>query len=196
MLRVGLTGGIGSGKSTIAGIFEVLGVPVYYADVAARNLMNTDEELKESIRRHFGGESYQNGVLNRAYLASIVFGNKEKLDLLNSLTHPATIHDANEWMKKQTSPYAIKEAALIFESGSAEFLDFVIGVSAPVAMRIKRTMKRDMQLREEVQKRMSRQLDEEMKMQLCDAVIMNDERRMVIPQVLKLHERLMINLAI
>jgi dephospho-CoA kinase len=196
MLRVGLTGGIGSGKSTIAGIFEVLGVPVYYADEAARNLMNTDEELKESIRRHFGAESYQNGVLNRSYLASVVFGNKEKLDLLNSLTHPATIRDANDWMKRQTAPYTIKEAALIFESGSAEFLDFVIGVSAPAAMRIKRTMKRDMQLREEVQKRMSRQLDEEMKMQLCDAVIINDEKQMVIPQVLLLHERLSANLAI
>lgn len=191
MLKVGLTGGIGSGKSTVAKIFNVLGVPVYYADDAAKRIMNTDEELKKSIIQHFGKESYINDQLNRPYIASIVFNNKEKLDLLNHLTHPATIRDANNWMYQQTFPYTIKEAALIFESGSSEHLDYVIGVFAPAALRIKRTMDRDHVSREEVLKRMSRQIDEDIKMKLCNAVVVNDEQKLVTTQVLELHHKLL-----
>jgi dephospho-CoA kinase len=191
MLRIGLTGGIGSGKSTVARIFEVLGAPVYYADDAARRLMQEDEQLKAGIIQHFGGESYSEGQLNRAHLASLVFNNKEKLALLNSLTHPATIRDANNWMLRQAFPYIIKEAALIFESGSAEYLDYVIGVYSPAPLRIRRTVERDGLSPEEVQKRMSRQIDEEMKMKLCDFVIRNDEQQLVIPQVISLHEKFM-----
>lgn len=190
MLRVGLTGGIGSGKSTVARIFEVLNIPVYYADEAARRLLNSDEALKDSIRHHFGEKSYLNGQLNSSYIASLVFADPRKLSLLNSLTHPATIRDANKWMERQSAPYTIKEAALIFESGAAEYLDFVIGVSAPPALRLQRTMQRDGLSREEVLKRIDRQMDEDIKMKLCDAVIRNDEQAMVIPQVLALHERL------
>lgn len=191
MIRVGLTGGIGSGKSTVARVFEVLGIPVYYADEATRQLMNTDEALKKEIINNFGEESYSNGQLNRPYVASIVFSNKEKLDLLNALTHPATIRHANEWMQQQTSPYVIKEAALIFESGSAENLDYVIGVAAPKPLRIQRVMERDHISSEEVQKRMSRQLSEEMKMKLCDFVLINNELELLTPQVLALHEQLL-----
>jgi dephospho-CoA kinase len=189
MLRVGLTGGIGSGKSTVARIFETLGIPVYYSDSATRLLMQQDEKLKASIIQHFGEESYKDGMLNRAYIASLVFTNSEKLALLNSLTHPATIENANNWMKQQTSPYVIKEAALIFESGSAEYLDYVIGVYAPTPLRIKRAMERDHISAEEVKKRMARQIDGEMKMKLCDFIITNDEQELVIPQVIALHER-------
>lgn len=191
MLKVGLTGGIGSGKSTIAKIFEVLGIPVYYADQAARRLMQEDEEVKASVIGHFGKESYTGYQLNRAHLASLVFTSEEKLALLNSLTHPATIRDSNAWMQQQTTPYIIKEAALIFESGSGEHLDYIIGVYAPVSLRIQRTMARDGISREEVQKRMSRQINEEMKMKLCDFVISNDEQQLVIPQVIALHEKLL-----
>jgi len=191
MLKVGLTGGIGSGKSTVAKIFEVLGVPVYYADDAAKHIMNTDAELREKIISTFGAGSYVNNELNRPYIASIVFENTEKLTLLNSLTHPATIRDAERWMQQQTSPYVIKEAALIFESGSAENLDYVIGVFSPLPLRIKRIMERDNVTRDEVMKRMSRQIDEDIKMRLCDKVIVNDEQQLVITQVLALHQQLL-----
>lgn len=191
MLKVGLTGGIGSGKSTVAKIFEVLGVPVYYADDAAKHIMNTDAELREKIISTFGAGSYVNNELNRPYIASIVFENTEKLALLNSLIHPATIRDAERWMQQQTSPYVIKEAALIFESGSAENLDYVIGVFSPLPLRIKRIMERDNVTRDEVMKRMSRQIDEDIKMRLCDKVIVNDEQQLVITQVLALHQQLL-----
>ena len=189
VLNIGLTGGIGSGKSTVAKIFETLGIPVYYADEAARTLMNTDTGIISAVKKYFGEESYVNGELNRPYIASQVFTDNYKLDLLNSITHPATIADAKKWMQKQTAPYSIKEAALIFESGSAEGLDYVIGVYAPVTLRIKRVMDRDKTSREEVLKRMGRQLNEEMKMKLCDFVITNDEQHLVIPQVLELHQK-------
>lgn len=186
MLKIGLTGGIGSGKSTVAKIFETLGIPVYYADDAGKRLMNENEELKNSIQQHFGKETYSNGQLNRKHLSSLVFNNPEKLALLNSIVHPATIKDAEAWMLQQTSPYAIKEAALIFESGSQEHLDKVIGVYAPATVRINRVMQRDNVSREEVISRMNKQINEEIKMRLCDYVLVNDEQQLLIPQVLQL----------
>jgi dephospho-CoA kinase len=190
MLKIGLTGGLGSGKSTIAKIFEVLGIPVYYADIEAKRIMNSDCQLKSEIVKHFGEQAYVDDQLNRPYLASIVFDNKEKLSLLNSLVHPATIRDSKEWINRQTTPYAIKEAALIFESGSQEYLDYVIGVSAPAHLRIQRAMHRDNLSRGQVQQRMSKQIEEVIKMHLCDFVIYNDEVKPVIPQVLELHKKL------
>ncbi|OSZ80041.1 dephospho-CoA kinase [Chitinophagaceae bacterium IBVUCB2] len=189
MIKVGLTGGIGSGKTTVASIFEKLGIPVYYADDAARRLMNDNPELKSLIIKHFGDESYKHGELNRKYIASIVFNDKEKLELLNSLTHPITMQDALVWMNEQTTPYVIKEAALLFESGAAEQLDYIIGVYAPQHIRVKRVMNRDKTSIEEVMKRITRQIDEEMKMKLCDFVITNNDQQLVIPQVLELDKK-------
>jgi dephospho-CoA kinase len=189
MLKIGITGGIGSGKTTVAKVFETLGIPVYYADDAAKQLMNTDEALKQKIKEQFGEESYENGLLNRKYIASIVFNNPDKLAILNSLTHPATIAAANEWIGKQTSPYILKEAALLFESGSDKGLDYIIGVSAPYALRLQRVMQRDNTAAEEVEKRMARQLDEEKKMKRCNFIIVNDESQAVIPQVLVLDKQ-------
>lgn len=190
MLKIGLTGGIGSGKSTVAKIFELLGIPVYYADDAAKKLMNEDEELKTAIQKQFGKEAYINGKLNREFLATTVFNDEAQLALLNAIVHPATIRDAQNWMQQQTAPYTIKEAALIFESGSGENLDYIIGVYAPAALRIKRTMDRSNISREAVLQRMSKQIDENIKMKLCDFVLVNDEQQMLIPQVLQLHEKL------
>ena len=191
MLSIGLTGGIGSGKSTVARVFETLGVPVYYADDAAKRLMNDNGPLKEAIIRHFGPETYREGQLDRTRLGAEVFGKPEKLQLLNSLVHPATIADATAWMKRQHTPYAIKEAALIFESGGDAALDFVIGVSAPEAERIRRVMERDGTDEASIRKRMAGQLEESEKMKRCDFVIVNDGRQMVIPQVLTLHQKLL-----
>ena len=190
VLKIGLTGGIGSGKSTVAKIFELLHVPVYYADEASKRLYHTDKTLMASIKKHFGEDVYINDQLNRSKLAEAVFNDPKKLELLNSLVHPPTIRDATEWMQKQTTPYIIKEAALLFESGSVAGLDYVIGIKAPLHIRIKRVMDRDKVSREQVLARINRQMDEEIKMRLCDFIINNDEQELVIPQVLALHEKL------
>ena len=191
MLKIGLTGGIGSGKTTVARVLEVLGIPVYYADEAAKDLMNKNELLKQQLIFYFGEATYfEDGQLNRKHLSSIVFANKEKLELLNSLVHPVTIADAQQWFSKQTSPYVVKEAALLFESGSAEGLDYVIGVTAPATLRIKRVMDRDHVTAEEVKRRMANQLDDGIKMKLCDFVLQNNEQQLLLPQVIQLHEKL------
>jgi dephospho-CoA kinase len=188
ILKIGITGGIGSGKSTVAKLFEVLGIPVYYADDAAKRIMNEDEVLKLQIQKVFGDAAYSNGILNRKYIADIVFADPGRLQLLNAMVHPATLKDAEQWMNKQTAPYSIKEAALIFESGAQEHLDYVIGVYAPAPLRMQRTMQRDGISREEVLARMNKQIDETIKMRLCDFIITNDEQQMVIPQVMALHQ--------
>ncbi len=189
MLRIGLTGGIGSGKSVIAHVFEVLGIPVYYADEAAKRLMLEDPALRKSITGHFGEASYRDGSLDRAYLSSLVFNDPAKLSLLNSLVHPATMRDSQAWTEKQKGPYIIHEAALIFEAGVDKMLDHVIGVQAPVELRVTRVMERDGTTREEVMKRMNNQMDEETKMNHCDYLIVNDEQTLVIPQVIDLHKQ-------
>lgn len=191
ILKIGLTGGIGSGKSTVAKVFELLGIPVYYADTASKLLYQTNQELIASIKEYFGEEMYEGEQLNRGKLAAAVFGNDEKLQLLNSLVHPPTIKDAEDWMARQTAPYIIKEAALLFEAGSTSGLDYIIGVQAPQHIRLKRAMDRDGATREDILNRMKRQIDENIKMRLCDFVIKNDEQELVIPQVISLHNQLL-----
>ncbi len=149
------------------------------------------KELIPFLKKYFGEATYINGVLDRAHLAAEVFNNKEKLVLLNSIVHPITISDGEKWMQQQTTPYAIKEAAIIFESGSQRYLDYVIGVSAPVTLRIFRSMKRDNLSKEEVNARLNRQMDDVIKMKLCDTVIINDEQQALLPQVMKVHEQLL-----
>jgi dephospho-CoA kinase len=191
MLKIGLTGGIGSGKTTVAHIFETLGIPVYYADDAAKKIMNEDVHLRQSIIKNFGTDSYVNGALNRPYLSSIVFGNAQQLALLNALVHPVTLADADSWAEKQQSPYVIKEAALMFESDAWKMVDKVIGVSAPYALRVERAMQRDQLSKEEVEARINSQMNEADKMSRCDFIIQNNETELLIPQVIKIHEMLL-----
>ena len=188
-LRIGLTGGIGSGKSTVSEIFRVLGIPVFDADTEAKKIMNSHAGLRKAIIEKFTAPIYHNDVLDRKALAQIVFNNPYQLELLNSLVHPYAIAEAEAWSKRQQAPYTVKEAALFFEAGSAIGIDYMIGVYAPKHIRINRVMKRDEITREEVLQRMQRQIQEEVKMRLCDFVIINDDQQLLIPQVLKLHER-------
>lgn len=189
MLKVGLTGGIGSGKTTVAKIFEVLGIPVYYADEEAKQLMNTHPLLIKEIKGLLGNDAYRDGMLNRAFISEKVFNDKEKLQKLNAIVHPFTIEHGKKWMNEQHAPYAIKEAALIFESGIQGEFDKVIGVFAPNALRIQRAMKRDGISYEQVMERIQHQIDDDIKIKLCDDVIINDEQKMLVPQVLALHEK-------
>lgn len=190
MLKIGLTGGIGSGKSTVARIFELLKIPVYRSDLEARRLMQEDPHLISSIRRLFGDKAYESsGQLNRSYIASKVFSDSEALEQLNALVHPVTIADSETWAEQQQAPYVIKEAALMFESYAFHYLDAVVGVSAPRALRIQRCMKRDHSSRDSIVKRMEAQMDDDIKLRLCDFVIVNNDQELVIPQVLSLHQR-------
>lgn len=191
MFKVGLTGGIGSGKSLVAEIFKLLGVPVLHADDTAKYLMEHDEMLKQDIARTFGQEVYKNGRLNRPFLASVVFGDPAKLEVLNRLVHPATIAYGNNWAKQQKAPYILKEAAIFFESGSYKEMDKMIGVYAPFEMRLQRAMQRDKVTEAEIKRRMDRQMNEEEKMSRCDYIIYNDETRSLIEQVLELHKELL-----
>jgi dephospho-CoA kinase len=173
----------------------VLGIPVSYADQEAKRIMNEDAGLRESIIGRLGPEAYsaETGLLNRPWMAAQVFSDPAKLEILNALVHPAVIRHGEQWMQSKAghAPYAIREAALIFETTSAGHLDFIIGVYAPLSLRIHRTMERDRLTREDVLQRMRYQINEEIKMQLCDAVIQNDGQQAVLPQVLAIHERLL-----
>jgi dephospho-CoA kinase len=189
MLKIGLTGGMGSGKTTVSRIFSVLGIPVFYADDIAKTIMNEDAGLKQGIINLFGEDAYINNMLNRKFVAGIVFNDKHKLDRLNALVHPVTIAAADKWMQAQSNAYVIKEAALMFESAAAANLDYIIGVYAPQHLRLQRVMHRDGATREDVLARMNNQIDETIKMKLCDFVIVNDEQQAVLPQVLSLHEK-------
>ena len=192
MLKIGLTGGIGSGKSVVAGIFKVLNIPVFNADREAKLIMEKDKQLIFSIQKLLGGKSYTGKRLNRKSIADIVFNDPGKLKQLNALVHPAAIFTAHKWMNAQTAHYAVKEAAVIFEAGSASDLDYVIGVFAPKNLRIKRVMERDNLTKEQVLARMVSQTDEDEKMKLCDFVVVNDEQKLLIPQVLQLHDKFLL----
>lgn len=190
MLKVGITGGIGSGKSTVCQVFKTLGIPVLQADDTARYLMANDELLIANIRQLFGDSVYVNKKLDRSKVANIVFRQPELLQQLNAIVHPAVKLHSEQWMQSQITPYAIKEAAIFFESGTYVDMDVMIGVYAPHKLRILRVIARDGVAQEQVLERMSQQMDEEEKMRRCDYVINNDDEHPIIPQVLALHKTL------
>ena len=192
MLKVGITGGIGSGKTTVSKVFEVLGIPVFYADVVAKEIMVTDLILMEGVRAAFGQESYSAaGVLNNKHIANIVFNDTLQLEALNALVHPAVFRAFDTWIAgiPSTTPYILKEAALLFESDSYKMCDTSILVLAPEAVKLNRVMKRDQVTEEQVRARMNKQLSDQQKLALADHQIHNDESQSIILQVMDLHTR-------
>jgi dephospho-CoA kinase len=191
MYQVGITGGIGSGKTLVCSVLEKLGVPVYDADGQARRLMNKLPVLMQGIEELLGKEAYREGQLDRKYVGSRVFGNHELLTRLNGLVHPAVREDYRSWVNQwKDAPYVVEEAAILFESGAYRFLDRTVLVFAPSDLRIRRVMQRDGVGREEVEKRMMHQMDDEEKKVLADEVVVNDERNMLLPQIIALHNKI------
>jgi dephospho-CoA kinase len=189
MLKVGITGNIGSGKTTVSKVFELLGVPVFYADDQAKDVMVQDAELIAGIKQAFGNEAYfEDDTLNRKHIAGIVFNNETELQRLNALVHPAVFRAFDNWVEQQSAPYVIKEAAILFESGSDKDCDRTLMVAAPLELRLQRILQRDNITRAEAESRNARQFSDEKKIALANDVICNDDTELVIPQVLKLHE--------
>jgi dephospho-CoA kinase len=193
-LKIGITGGIGSGKTLVSKIFSLLGIPVYDADTRAKWISNFHPEVKKEIIELFGAEAYLHDKLNTRYIAGIVFKDKTKTEELNHIVHPRVGEDFLNWVEQHKEfPYILKEAALMFESDSYKSLDKIIVVSAPLDLRIKRVLSRDPQRTEaEVRGIIDKQIPEKEKINRADFVVMNDDQQMVIPQVVELHKKFII----
>lgn len=186
--KVGITGCIGSGKSVVCDIFKTLGVKIYNADLQARELLDKNQMVKQQIISTFGVEVYQSGMVDRKLLAGKVFNNPEALQKLNSIVHPAVFNDFNQWMEaNKHEAYVIKEAAIMFESGTNKLLDIVVLVYSPPEIRLERVIKRDKTDKDAVLARMKNQMDDSEKIKLSDFVIYNDNDHSLIQQVLHLH---------
>lgn len=193
MLKIGITGNIGSGKTTVCQLFELLGAPVFFADFHAKRVMTEDLVLVETIRNTFGAEAYfKDGSLNRKYISNIVFKNEAELEKLNALVHPAVFRAFDLWaIQFNTKIYVLKEAAILFESGSDRQCDKTIVVAASLDVRIKRVMQRDQLTEAEVLRREEKQMPQQEKEAKADFVIYNNPQMMVIPQVLQIHQQLL-----
>ncbi|MBN2664091.1 MAG: dephospho-CoA kinase [Bacteroidales bacterium] len=192
MIKVGLTGGIGSGKTTVAKIFEAIKVPVFYADIVSKEIINKDKFVVAQIKQYFG-EIYNNNQIDKQRFANIIFNNPEKLKLVNSIIHPAVRNSYKKWVQlNNTQPYTLMEAAILFESGTYKILDKTITVFAPEKLKIKRVCKRDNTTPEKVIVRINNQISDNEKVNIADYVIYNDDIQMLIPQVIKIHNQLTI----
>lgn len=191
MKIIGLTGGIGSGKTTVAGFFQELGIPVYIADDAGKRLMNTSAEIRKKILDIFGEDAYEGDTPNRKYIASKVFNDAGMLKKLNGIIHPAVEADFSEWLKRQSAAYVIYEAAILFETGSYKKCDFSILVTAPKKLRIERLQKRDNSSAAEIKQRMDNQWSDEKKTALADFIIKNDELEQTRLQVEHIHDKIL-----
>ncbi|MDR0726125.1 MAG: dephospho-CoA kinase [Prevotellaceae bacterium] len=192
MLKVGLTGGIGSGKSIVGKIFSILGVPVYQADIAAKRLYDTDDELRNGIKSLFGEHLYASGTLDRKKLANIIFANNADLKKINELVHPAVCRDFFEYVSRlpDSTPYVIHEAAILYEAKTEDLFDIIINVWAPEKLKIKRVLARDNTNETEVNQRIAAQLPDELKCKLSNYVITNDDKTPVLPQILLIHNEI------
>lgn len=191
MFKVGLTGGIGSGKSTVARILRVLGVPVFEADLIGRELLTTDQAVRSAVVARFGESVQKNGAIDRAALAKLVFQDPAALNDINAIIHPAVRLAYRHWADEQRAPYHVMEAAILAGSDSYKAFDRIIVISAPEALRITRVMQRDHVDREAVLARIANQVSEEERLRIAHHVIQNDDQQLVIPQVLAIHERLL-----
>lgn len=194
MIKVGITGGIGSGKSMVCKLFGALGVPIYNSDLAARIITDTNNEVKKEIEAVFGEEIYENEILNRDKFASIIFKHKEQLELANAIIHPRVSAHFQEWQKKHAHcKYIIQESAIIFESKLDAYLDKVIVIYAPEDIRIKRIIKRNTFSHEKIIGIMKNQLSDTEKKEMADDIIINDNNHFIIKQVFDIHQKLMAN---
>ena len=195
-LMLGVTGGIGSGKTSVCRVFSVLGIPVFSADPEAKILMNTDERIREAINRITGRDMYPEDILDRPALAELIFNDRELLLKVNKAVHPVVMERFLDWAERQTSPYVIIEVAILFESGAAELVDRILTVTAPMEERIERVIMRNRMTREQVLERIRNQHDDEYLVSRSDYVIENSENDMIIPAVLDIHRDILSELNI
>ena len=191
MIIVGLTGGIGSGKTTVANQFSELGIPVYIADDEAKSLMRRSKIIRKKLIKLFGDDAYIGNELNKPFLASIIFNNKTYLQKMNALVHPKVARHFDKWVMKQDAPYVIKEVAILFENGGHKACDFVITVTAPIEIRIERLLERDKTSKEKIEDIMKNQWTDEEKVKYSHFVIENIEIENTKNQVLKIHKKIL-----
>jgi len=189
--KLGVTGGIGSGKTTVCRVFGVLGVPVFSADAEAREVMDIDTGIILRINTIAGKNLYENGSLDRTELARLIFNNERLLEKINALVHPVVFSRFREWEKKQDAPYVIMEAAILFESGASKIVDRILTVIAPMEERVNRVIHRSNLTREQVLERMRNQMDDNQRIEGSNYVINNSENDMIIPEILRIHEDIM-----
>jgi dephospho-CoA kinase len=189
-LQIGITGGIGSGKSIVCKVFSCLGISIYDADTRAKWLTNHDAEIRENVINLLGSEAYNSdGEYNRTYVASVVFNNEELLRKLNAIIHPVVLQDTEKWMSERVNEaYVIKEAAIMKAAGDRNTLDYVVVVEAPVELRIKRILQRDKRSEGEIRAIIERQVSDEERNAIADFKILNDEDSALIPQIMLLHK--------
>ena len=191
MKIIGLTGGIGSGKTTVCKVFEKLGIPVYYSDKQAKLLMTSNDQIKSKLVQKFGDQTYIKDELNRKYIAEQIFNDKENLKFINSVVHPVVRNHFSRWTAEQHSQYVINENAILFESGFHKDTDFIITVVTPENIRIIRVIKRDKTTKEEVKSRIKNQISDEVKIKQSDFIILNNNKNLILPQILKIHKNIL-----
>jgi len=194
IFRLGVTGGIGSGKSTVCKTFNVLGVPVFSADDESRIIMDTNTQLRDDLNNLIGEDLFASGELDRTKMASIIFNDSSLLGSVNRLVHPLVFSKYKEWCKKQCSDYVIFEAAILFEAGAEEHVDKILAVIAPLEERISRVMKRNKMSREQVMERVKNQISDEEMIKLSDFYINNSDNIMIIPKVIEIHNSILLYL--
>jgi len=191
MLKVGLTGNIGSGKTMISKVFRILGIPVFYADDIAKQIAESNKNVINLYKDWFGSDIYINGKLNRGKLANIIFNNDELLQLVNGLIHPLVLETFMNWIKNlESTPYVIFESAILYNTLFADVMDKIILITAPFELKIERVLKRDGRTVDEVKKILSKQPDEELIKKKADFIIINDEKDLIIPRIIEIHEKL------